>query len=65
MSQSTIDTFRVEPEINPCPHCNSRMVHTYHSKILRLPWVVECLECGLRGPYKESEIRAIEVWNLL
>lgn len=48
---------------HPCPFCGGDQTTTWHIGHLINPWVVECWDCGARGPRAETEAEAVDKWN--
>lgn len=61
--QTTVDTYRIDvPE--RCPFCGKCYTSAFHYGHLPRPWVIECLNCGARGPYENTEKDALNSWNV-
>lgn len=46
-----------------CPFCGHKGTMAWYIGNFFKPWLIECNNCGARGPYAETEEEAVELWN--
>ena len=48
----------------PCPICGCSQIIAWHIGHYSQPWIVECPRCLAGGPHAETEVEAIDRWNV-
>ena len=47
-----------------CPFCGHKFVVTFHWGFREIkPWAAECMNCGARGPWADTDKDALERWK--